>query len=160
MSIQSEITRLAAAKSDLKTAINAKGGALANESISAYAAAVNGLQTGGCTVATAEATITKSATSISFTGLEKEPKLFCIMLNGNVNDTTGKPTILSVIGNGNNVYAVTGHLYVKSSSSYYANLTYYDTTFSCTYSGGELTVSTTKYMYFIKDIKYKLFYVY
>lgn len=47
MSIATEISRLATAKSELKTAINAKGGTLTTETLGQYAAAVAGLSTGG-----------------------------------------------------------------------------------------------------------------
>ena len=43
MSIASELTRLSAAKADLKRAINAKGGTLVNERLSEYASAVDAL---------------------------------------------------------------------------------------------------------------------
>lgn len=160
MSIQSEITRLATAKSDLRAAINAKGGALVNESISAYAAAVSGLQTGGCTIAMAETTLTDDARSISFTGLTKEPKMFCILSTGSENRTSGSPAIQSVVADGDNMYALTVHYYGGRTTSY-AGINYYDTSFSWTYSGGNLTVSTTKYLYFNGDnVTYRLFYVY
>ncbi len=47
MSIASEITRLQNAKSALKTAINAKGGSLTNETLDQYASAVDALELGG-----------------------------------------------------------------------------------------------------------------
>lgn len=43
LSIQTEITRIENAKAELKTAINAKGGTLTNETIDDYAEAVNNL---------------------------------------------------------------------------------------------------------------------
>lgn len=45
MSIASEITRLQQAKSDLKTAINNKGGSITNETLDQYANKVNALPT-------------------------------------------------------------------------------------------------------------------
>lgn len=47
MSIATEISRLTTAKTELKTAINAKGGTLTTETLGQYAAAVAGLSTGG-----------------------------------------------------------------------------------------------------------------
>jgi len=46
MSISTEITRIQSAKSSLKAAINAKGGALTNELLGSYAAAVTALPSG------------------------------------------------------------------------------------------------------------------
>ena len=124
MSIQSEISRLATAKSALKTAINAKGGALANESISAYAAAVNGLQTGGCTVATAEAHNTAKSMSITFTGLAKEPKMFnCILKT-----STSSSVVVSLTTDGTNTYSILG-------------TTYKDDAFTWEYTNGSLTIT-------------------
>lgn len=47
MSIQTEITRIQTAKEDLKTAINAKGGSLADETLDHYAQAVTALPEAG-----------------------------------------------------------------------------------------------------------------
>ena len=154
MSIQSEITRLATAKSDLKTAINAKGGALANESISAYAAAVNSLQTGGCTIATAEVLISARSTSISFTELANKPKMFCIQL-GETKTSGSLYFVTSIVANGNSVYCMTMNR--KNSDTAQAG---YNTNFSWTYKNGTLTVKTTKSNYFYEDTKYNLIYAY
>lgn len=47
MSIASEITRISSAKSAIKTAINAKGGSLTNETLDEYADAIAAISTGG-----------------------------------------------------------------------------------------------------------------
>ena len=43
MSVATEISRLSAAKADIKRAINAKGGTLVNERLSEYASAIDNL---------------------------------------------------------------------------------------------------------------------
>ena len=43
MSVATEISRLSAAKADIKRAINAKGGTLVNERLSEYASAIDSL---------------------------------------------------------------------------------------------------------------------
>lgn len=73
MSIQTEITRIQTAKEDLKTAINARGGLLADETLDHYAQAVTDLPESGTD--TSDATATEENILKGYTAYAKGEKI-------------------------------------------------------------------------------------
>ena len=112
---------------------------------------------GGATVKTATATPTANSTSISFTGLTGQPKMFAITPTANVTLGTSNRLITNVMYDGTTTHGVFGFGAGSWNATYTA--TYSATDYSWTYSNGTLTVSTsgaTTGGYFASGIAYKL----
>ena len=119
----------------------------------------NMIANGGGASAPSANTITKpqlkSSVTITFEGLTKEPAMFAVIANSEVNLSTSRK-ILSVVADGTSVYAVTGY---KSGSNGVAYITGSNVNWS--YSKGTLTVNSDSIStagYFYAPITYVLVY--
>ena len=115
---------------------------------------------GGCTVDVKTVTPSSNATSISFTGLSAEPKMFCVQWeynNGSYMSGSSTRYITSVCSDGEHCY---GSSVYRSGSS---GREYYYTTASFSYSNGTLTItspSSSTLGYFRSGYTYRLIYAY
>ena len=92
---------------------------------------------GGATIATKTTKPSSNTTSISFTGLTAEPKMFAINPTGNI--TLGSTRyVTSVIYDGSKTHGIYGYRSSSSGTSYYSA-----SYFTWTYSNGTLTVKTS-----------------
>jgi hypothetical protein len=106
------------------------------------------------------AKLSSDGTSISFTGLTEEPKMFAICPTGNITFNTSNRFIVNVVYDG----TTTQGMYAVGSGSWNATYTgtYSNTYFSWTYSNGTLTVKTsssTNGGNFSSSVTYQLAYV-
>lgn len=92
---------------------------------------------GGATIATTTTKPSSNSTSISFTGLTAEPKMFAINPTGNI--TLGSTRyVTSVIYDGTKTHGIYGYRQSTTATSYYSA-----SYFTWTYSNGTLTVKTS-----------------
>lgn len=89
------------------------------------------------TIATATTKPSSNSTSIAFTGVSGEPKLFAICPTGNI--TLGSTRyVTSVIYDGTTTHGIYGYRSGSSATSYYSA-----SYFTWTYSNGTLTIKTS-----------------
>lgn len=113
----------------------------------------------GAAVRTATATPASNVTSLSFTGLTAQPKMFSVAPTGNIAFNTTNRFVVNVIFDGTNTHGI----YAVGSGSWNATYTgtYSDTYFTWTYSNGTLTItanSATNGGYFASGVTYQLTY--
>ena len=108
------------------------------------------------TVKTANTKLTSNSTSISFTGLTAQPKMFAICPTGNI--TLGSTRyVTSVMYDGSTTHGTYGYRSGSTAYSYYSA-----SYFTWTYSNGTLTVRTnsaTNGGNFNNSVTYKLAYI-
>lgn len=122
---------------NLQTAVNTAG--TQTNLIAQIEAALEGKTGGsaGITVRTATQKLSSNGTSISFTGLTAEPKMFAICPTGNI--TLGSTRyVTGVMCDGTTTHGTYGYRSSSSGTSYYSS-----SYFSRTYNNGTLTVKTT-----------------
>ena len=110
----------------------------------------------GTTIKTATTKPSSDSTSISFTGLTAEPKMFAIVPTGNI--TLGSTRyVTGVMYDGSKTHGTYGYRQSSSATSYYSN-----SYFTWTFSNGTLTVRTdtsTNGGNFTSSATYQLVYV-
>lgn len=114
---------------------------------------------GGASVKTATAKPSTNSTSISFTGLTAQPKMFAVCPTGNITFNTQNRFIVNVMYDG----TTTRGIYAFGSGSWNATYTgtHSATYFSWTYNNGTLTItasSNTNGGYFASGVTYQLTY--
>ena len=100
--------------------------------------------------------LSSNGTSISFTGLTEEPKMFAISPTGNITLSTTR-YVTSVMYDGEKIHGTYGYRSSSTGTSYYSN-----SYFTWTYSNGTLTVKTssaTQGGNFSSSVTYQLAYV-
>lgn len=113
------------------------------------------LQT-GATIYTTTTTPSSNSTTISFTGLAQEPKMFAVQIQSQITNSSTR-TVVNVMSDGTNTYASQSYEQRSNSSGY----TYYSTSFTWSYSNGTLTITspsgtTTAGGYFRSGYAYRL----
>ena len=107
------------------------------------------------TIDTKTAKLTSNGTSISFTGLTAEPKMFAITPTGNITLGTTR-YVTSAMYDGTTTHGTYGYRATSSGTSYYSS-----SYFTWTYDNGTLTIktsSTTNGGYFSSSVTYQLTY--
>lgn len=117
---------------------------------------------GGATVKTATKTVSSNGTSIQFTGLDAEPKMFYVEPQNDISLNSSSSSTRYVAGvffDGENMsgssYDLTGNRAT--------NIHHNTSNFSKTYANGTLTINSGSYStggYFRSGVTYKLTYVY
>lgn len=110
----------------------------------------------GVSVGSASTKPSSNATSISFTGLKGQPKMFAISPTGNITLSSTR-YVTSVMYDGDTTHGTYGYRQSSSATSYYSA-----SYFTWTYSNGTLTVrtnSSTNGGNFTSSATYKLAYV-
>ena len=108
------------------------------------------------TIASVSVKPSSNSTSISFSGLSAEPKMFAITTTGNVTLGTTR-YVTSVLFDGTTVHGTYGYKSSSAATSYYSA-----SYFTKTYSGGTLKITTsssTNGGNFTSSATYKLVYV-
>lgn len=110
----------------------------------------------GATIYTTTTTPSSNSTTISFTGLAQEPKMFSVQIQSQITNGTTR-TVVNVMSDGTNTYASQAYEQRSNSSGY----TYYSTSFTWNYSNGTLTITspsgtTTAGGYFRSGYEYRL----
>ena len=125
----------------IKTALEGKGGGGGGSSV---------------TIETKTTKPSSNSTSISFTGLKAEPKVFAICPTGNITLSSTR-YVTSVMYDGSTTHGTYGYRQSSSATSYYSA-----SYFTWTYSNGTLTVKTsssTNGGNFTSSATYQLVYV-
>ena len=111
---------------------------------------------GAAVIGTAVAKLSSNATSISFTGLTAEPKVFAVSPTGNITLGTTR-YVTSVMYDGTTTHGTYGYRSGSSGTSYYSA-----SYFTWTYADGTLTIKTsssTNGGNFKSSLNYQLVYV-
>lgn len=111
----------------------------------------------GATIATKTASTTSNATSIAFTNLSAQPKMFSVQVGQQVSLSSTR-YVISVMSDGTTTYGTYGY-YSSQTRVVYYSASY----FSWTYSNGTLTVKSTSSSnggYFRNGYTYRLIYAY
>lgn len=136
MSIADKIQRLAAAKSEIASAISQKGGTVGSgDGFEDFAAEILGIPAGGVNIGTKTATFT-GATAATFTGLLGTPKAF-IIYNTSSSQSANTNRLLCVFGFITNMTYIYG--YLVGTNNVATLLT--SSSLSYSFSGGTLNVS-------------------
>lgn len=155
-------TSLPAFLTDIADAIRSKTGGSAPIAAGDMPAAISNLS--GVNIGTATANRTSAAT-ITFTGLDAEPKLFCVIPNGvNTSNWRDKKYIAAIVAYEDDIYALVATN--GGSPNYYSYIRCYHNNstanYTWTYSNGSLTVKRggdSSYGIFY-DLEWLLVYVY
>lgn len=91
----------------------------------------------GASIGTASTKPSSNGTSISFTGLTGQPKMFAIIPTGNITLGTTR-YVTGVVHDGETTHGIYGYRSGSSGTSYYSS-----SYFRWTYENGTLTVTTT-----------------
>lgn len=144
--------------STIKTNLQTANNNVATESdyISQIMAALSSKANVDLSIKTKTTKLSSNATSISFTGLDGEPKAFAICPTGNITLGTTR-YVTGVTYDGTTTHGVYGYKSSSTSTSYYSS-----SYFTWTYSNGTLTVktsSTTNGGNFSNSVTYQLAYI-